>query len=71
MVKVSQTTWYVMRMLAKGDLTDGPSWCRMRAGRVSDPLLAHVAQAVEHALGKGEAMGSNPIVGSVRSEDRQ
>ena len=25
---------------------------------------AHVAQSVEHTLGKGEAMGSIPIVGS-------
>ena len=31
-----------------------------------DPELAHVAQPVEHTLGKGVAMGSNPIVGSVR-----
>ncbi len=26
--------------------------------------LAYVAQLAEHALGKGEVMGSNPIVGS-------
>jgi hypothetical protein len=31
-----------------------------------DPELAHVAQPVEHTLGKGVAMGSNPIVGSIR-----
>ena len=27
-------------------------------------FLAHVAQSVEHFLGKEEAIGSNPIVGS-------
>jgi hypothetical protein len=27
-------------------------------------VLAHVAQPVEHTLGKGVAMGSIPIVGS-------
>ncbi len=27
-------------------------------------LLAHVAQSVEHFLGKEEVIGSNPIVGS-------
>jgi hypothetical protein len=31
---------------------------------VCDPALAHVAQSVEHTLGKGVAMGSIPIVGS-------
>ena len=25
---------------------------------------AHIAQLAEHALGKGEVIGSNPIVGS-------
>ncbi len=29
-----------------------------------DSAPAHVAQLVEHTLGKGEAMGSIPIVGS-------
>ena len=33
-------------------------------GRLLRPTLAHVAQSVEHTLGKGEAMGSIPIVGS-------
>jgi hypothetical protein len=27
---------------------------------------AHVAQLAEHALGKGEVIGSSPIVGSTR-----
>jgi hypothetical protein len=27
---------------------------------------AHVAQSAEHSLGKGEVMGSNPIVGLLR-----
>ena len=31
---------------------------------VGRPASAHVAQPVEHTLGKGVAMGSNPIVGS-------
>ena len=34
---------------------------------------AHIAQSAEHALGKGEVIGSNPIVGSSdgnRSHDR-
>ena len=26
---------------------------------------AHIAQSVEHTLGKGEVTGSNPVVGSV------
>ena len=26
--------------------------------------VAHIAQLAEHALGKGEVIGSNPIVGS-------
>jgi hypothetical protein len=29
-------------------------------------FLAHVAQSVEHFLGKEEVIGSNPIVGSRR-----
>jgi hypothetical protein len=32
--------------------------------RVRGLFLAHVAQSVEHFLGKEEAIGSNPIVGS-------
>ena len=28
-------------------------------------ILAHVAQSVEHFLGKEEVIGSNPIVGSM------
>ena len=31
---------------------------------VRDLFLAHVAQSVEHFLGKEEVIGSNPIVGS-------
>ena len=27
--------------------------------------FAHIAQSVEHTLGKGEVTGSNPVVGSV------
>ena len=32
-------------------------------------FLAHVAQSVEHFLGKEEVIGSNPIVGSNGSAD--
>ena len=27
---------------------------------------AHVAQLVEHSLGKGEVTGSNPVAGSIK-----
>ena len=35
-------------------------------------FLAHVAQSVEHFLGKGEVTGSNPVAGSrkMASKDR-
>jgi hypothetical protein len=29
-------------------------------------MFAHVAQSVEHFLGKEEVIGSNPIVGSTK-----
>jgi hypothetical protein len=29
-------------------------------------VLAHVAQQVEHFLGKGEVTGSSPVVGSIQ-----
>jgi hypothetical protein len=32
-------------------------------------MIAHVAQSVEHFLGKEEVIGSNPIVGSRRRDD--
>ena len=35
---------------------------RGRATKGAPP--AHIAQSAEHALGKGEVIGSNPIVGS-------
>ena len=31
---------------------------------VGKGIVAHVAQLVEHVLGKDEVIGSNPIVGS-------
>ena len=40
--------------------------CDLKA-MACDLKLAHVAQLVEHTLGKGVAMGSSPIVGSVLS----
>ena len=33
-------------------------------------FLAHVAQSVEHFLGKEEVIGSNPIVGSTQEMGR-
>ena len=33
-------------------------------GQVFSFFFAHVAQSVEHFLGKEEVIGSNPIVGS-------
>ena len=33
--------------------------------------LAHVAQAVEHVLGKDEVTGSSPVVGSTAERDRE
>ena len=36
----------------------------MLNGQVFSFFLAHVAQSVEHFLGKEEVIGSNPIVGS-------
>ena len=33
------------------------------------PVSAHVAQLVEHVLGKDEVIGSNPIVGSSLKTD--
>ncbi len=32
---------------------------------------AHIAQSVEHFLGKEEVTGSNPVVGSIQSASRQ
>jgi hypothetical protein len=38
--------------------------------QVSERDQAHVAQSVEHPLGKREVMGSKPIVGSKHSATR-
>ncbi len=34
-------------------------------------VSAHIAQSVEHFLGKEEVTGSNPVVGSIQSASRQ
>ena len=34
-----------------------------------DSFFAHVAQSVEHFLGKEEVIGSNPIVGSRKKDE--
>ena len=40
------------------------NWYGRGAGWPWDRTVAHVAQLVEHVLGKDEVIGSNPIVGS-------
>ena len=43
------------------------------AGRIPESFgfhLAHVAQLVEHVLGKDEVTGSNPVMGSVAVKPR-
>jgi hypothetical protein len=37
---------------------------RQQIGWPWGKIVAHVAQLVEHVLGKDEVIGSNPIVGS-------
>ena len=37
-----------------------------RPTRLDKTESAHIAQLAEHTLGKGEVIGSNPIVGSIR-----
>ena len=39
--------------------------CPERASRIEINQYAHVAQLVEHVLGKDGVTGSNPVVGSV------
>ena len=57
----------VFRLL-KGDLS-GVSivdWLKLPAHvRGSYPVEAHIAQSVEHFLGKEEVIGSNPIVSTI------
>ncbi len=38
-------------------------------GHVTERNRAHIAQAVEHFLGKEEVIGSNPIVSTIRLEN--
>ena len=38
------------------------------AGKSADGSAAHVAQSVEHVLGKDEVTGSIPVVGSIKNE---
>jgi hypothetical protein len=43
----------------------GAGEAKLTAVLTDRPLkTAHIAQLAEHALGKGEVIGSNPIVGS-------
>jgi hypothetical protein len=51
-----------LRLLKKS----GGSWVFVvSSGQSGDsPVSAHVAQLVEHVLGKDEVIGSNPIMGS-------
>jgi len=42
------------------------------AGRTRDERIdAHIAQTVEHFLGKEEVTGSSPVVGSSNRRDRE
>ncbi len=38
--------------------------CTIRVSVIAIEPYAHIAQAVEHFLGKEEVTGSNPVVGS-------
>ena len=53
-------------MQQDSDLTENP----VLLHGVWGLFLAHVAQSVEHFLGKEEVIGSNPIVGSNGTSDR-
>ena len=35
-----------------------------RRGAQAGEIIAHIAQSVEHSLGKGEVTGSNPVMGT-------
>ena len=37
--------------------------------RIAGMTPAHIAQSVEHFLGKEEVTGSNPVMGSIRKPD--
>ena len=52
------------------ELTPDAGRAKMRVERrpASGATGAHIAQLVEHALGKGEVIGSSPIVGSIFRE---
>ncbi len=45
-------------------LSDSKLWVRRQSAAVCSERKAHVAQVVEHVLGKDEVTGSNPVVGS-------
>ena len=36
-----------------------------QCGQIALYELAHIAQAVEHSLGKGEVTGSSPVMGTI------
>src|SRR5262245_54451031 len=54
---VSRSTGQVGVSLATGRPGAGPAWTR-------DVIEAHVAQSVEHVLGKDGVTGSSPVMGS-------
>ena len=54
-------------MTHRADLTLWRNEVKLESGWASKPGPAHVAQSVEHILGKDEVMGSIPIVGFVKN----
>jgi hypothetical protein len=43
---------------------DLPAWCGGLRAWSGEARLAHIAQVVEHSLGKGEVTGSSPVMGT-------
>ena len=62
----------MLLLMARAHLTLRRNRVQLQPGQRAtalEPGPAHVAQSVEHTLGKGEAMGSIPIVGSEAFRD--
>jgi hypothetical protein len=64
-----QPSKLIMWVRSPSPAPDLPAWCgRFRAWNSEARLqyfdLAHIAQVVEHSLGKGEVTGSSPVVGT-------
>ena len=50
---------------------DLPAWCGGLRAWSGEARLAHIAQVVEHFLGKEEVTGSNPVMGSMNKKTLQ